>query len=232
MAYISARNRPNPLALAGALAVPAAVGAVLVVGLAVTAVIETEEETFTGWNVPKVPEPEPLPDPEPSASEKASTTTSTPARRSDPVLTRPESKFDFRIEPTTPIGSLPSIADDGVGTLDPLDFGVPKPAPSAGLDPVAAAPRGNPGRWITDRDYRSIWINRGYEGVAGFTLSIDANGRVGDCTITRSTGHGALDDATCRLLKRNARFDPAKDGSGDAVAGTYASSVTWQIPGG
>ncbi|MGB7419034.1 MAG: energy transducer TonB, partial [Erythrobacter sp.] len=83
---------------------------------------------------------------------------------------------------------------------------------------------------ITDSDYRPSWINRNYSGRAGFTLTIDRNGKVDTCRITRSTGHSALDEATCRLLERRATFEPAKDGSGKKVAGTFSSSVNWRIP--
>jgi protein TonB len=67
-------------------------------------------------------------------------------------------------------------------------------------------------------------------GTARFALSIDARGRVTGCTITRSTGHPALDGATCDLVARRARFDAARDGSGKPVAGRYTGVITWTIP--
>jgi hypothetical protein len=51
-----------------------------------------------------------------------------------------------------------------------------------------------------------------------------------ETTITRSTGHDALDEATCRLLRQRAEFSPAKDSSGRIVPGSYSSSVNWRIP--
>ena len=59
---------------------------------------------------------------------------------------------------------------------------------------------------------------------------IAASGRVESCTITGSSGHPELDRATCELVARRARFDPAKDSSGAKVSGTYTSSVRWQLP--
>ena len=67
-------------------------------------------------------------------------------------------------------------------------------------------------------------------GVASFALTIDSRGKVSDCTITRSTGHSALDQATCTLIERRAKFDPAKDSYGNPIAGTYRNSVNWKIP--
>ena len=39
-----------------------------------------------------------------------------------------------------------------------------------------------------------------------------------------------LDEATCELVTRRARFDPAKNNQGRAVAGNYSSAVRWQLP--
>jgi protein TonB len=50
------------------------------------------------------------------------------------------------------------------------------------------------------------------------------------CTITRSTGHAALDKATCDLVSKRGRFDAARDGNGKPVAGSYSNSVRWSIP--
>ncbi|MCL4674383.1 MAG: energy transducer TonB, partial [Sphingomonadaceae bacterium] len=83
---------------------------------------------------------------------------------------------------------------------------------------------------ITESDYKTSWINRGWAGSAGFRLQVGANGRVEGCQITRSTGHTALDEATCALVTKRARFDPARNGNGDKVSGSYTSSVLWQIP--
>jgi TonB family protein len=73
-------------------------------------------------------------------------------------------------------------------------------------------------------------IIQGLSGSASFTLAIDAAGRVSGCTITRSTGHGVLDAATCELVAKRARFDAARDGTGKPVAGNFNGSITWNIP--
>ncbi|MBU7581234.1 MAG: TonB family protein [Porphyrobacter sp.] len=140
--------------------------------------------------------------------------------------------------PITPIDlglgkpiDIPPGVGDGAGIGTPVDVGIPGPAPSASpFDPVGARPRGNQGKWVTNDDYRPRWIMEELSGTARFTLSIDARGQVTGCTITRSTGHAPLDGATCALVSKRARFDAARDGNGKPVAGSYAGSVTWQIP--
>lgn len=226
MNYVAQNRRPNAGALLGALAIPAGVGAALIVGLAVTHVVTKPDNKVEGILIK--PEPiEPLPDPiEP---ETPTNTPQTARPAPDPVV--PDAPFV--------ITSGPEISVAPVGTETSSIINLPLPGgeitgPPIALptmpDPIAAVPKGNPGSWILERDYRANWIRQELTGVAAFTLDIDARGKVTDCTITRSTGHEVLDGATCRLLTRRARFDPARNSAGDKVAGTYSSSVAWKIP--
>lgn len=226
MSYATTANRPNPVAAIGALGVPGAFAAILVVGLAVTVVPSPVVPNPTGVTI-KIDPPE-LPD-DPVEPDTRTSTQQPTTQQPEFTVTRPDTPFEFDMGPTAPVGDLPPLGDL-IGDIGPVDTGPPlSPLPPM-FDPVAAAPRGNPGGWITDNDYRTSWITRGYSGVASFSLRVDSSGRVSSCTITRSTGHAALDDATCRLLERRARFDPARDTSGKAVAGSFSSSVNWKIP--
>lgn len=223
MSYASTANRPNPVAALGALGIPAALGALMVVGLAVKVAVETKVPNPTGVTV-KIDPPEELPEPQPDTAPNTDPTT---VQQPELTPTRPDSPITIVVGPTAPIGKPRAI--DGDWTV-PLPLPEPAPLPSPTFDPISASPKGNPGGWITNDDYRPSWINRGFSGVANFTLVIDARGRVSRCSITGSTGHSALDEATCRLLERRARFEPAKDSSGNVVAGSYRSSVRWTIP--
>src|SRR4051794_909360 len=61
----------------------------------------------------------------------------------------------------------------------------------------------------------------------GVNLAIDTQGRVIGCLITRSSGLGVLDAATCNILRRRERFAPAVDGRGAPVIGTVDETVDW-----
>ena len=228
MSYATTANRANPLAALGAMGIPAAVGALLVVGLAVTATIPDEDTPFEGFTV-KV---DPIEPPPPQPVDKATPDTSSkPAP--DPVeqytpAPRPTGPIDLGMTDVGPT-NLPGTGA-GLGDIGTIDLGGVDLRPGPSFDPVDASPRGDPGSWITVDDYRSSWIAREYTGTAGFTLNLDASGRVTGCTITRSTGHDALDNATCSLLTKRARFTPARNSSGEAVAGRFSSTVRWQIP--
>lgn len=228
MTFASANRRPNPAALAGALGIPGAFGALLVVGLAVTVVTVPKTPNPEARNIPEIFLPPPPPTPEPAQTDrKAETTSVTPipdAPARPPV--NPPFVFDGPVDfPTGPVGTG---SDTGTGLID---LGIPGPAPSASpFDPVGARPTGNQGRWVTNEDYRPRWIMEEMAGRAAFTLTIDGRGRVTGCTITRSTGHAPLDAATCNLVTKRARFDAARDSNGKPVAGSYSGSVTWRIP--
>ena len=71
--------------------------------------------------------------------------------------------------------------------------------------------------------------NRGgrFEGSVGLGLSIGANGRLENCRITRSSGNGALDATTCRLLQERLQFEPARDRAGNAIPSEVLSMQVW-----
>lgn len=111
---------------------------------------------------------------------------------------------------------------------------LPPPPPSAPPPPrftaKGASPKGRPGDWATDNDYPTSAMREGKQGITGFRVSVGSDGRVTDCSVTKSSGSPELDDTTCKLITRRARFAPAIDGDGKPTTGTYASSVRWQIP--
>lgn len=230
MNYVATSRRPNPAAMVGALGIPGAVGALLVIGLAVTVMPKEEDKNPLGVlvtpDIPDVPPPPPKPD------DPAPTTSTTQTTQTQQVVTAPDSPFDLRPGPPIEIGQFPPLGEELF--TGPVEVGgsgteiLPPPPPLP--DPIAASPRNAPGGWITDRDYRSRWIREGREGVARFRLEIAASGRVSGCEIVGSTGHSVLDTATCRLITRRARFNPAIDSNGAKVPGTFSSSVNWQIP--
>ena len=222
------RNRPNPVALAAVIGVHAGLGAVLLAGLAIDYVQNEESETIRTWfepdELPPPPPPEPQPQPDPRQP------TAQPPYNPPAPLPKP----DAPVIPSVP-KPLPSTGE--VIRIPVPDIGpnvLPLPQPKPTMTPVTkvadATPRNDPASWVTVDDYRASWINREYAGTARFRLAITANGKVDNCTLLGSTGHGALDDATCRLITRRAKFSPAKLSDGSTTAGTYAGSIVWRLP--
>lgn len=234
MSYLDANaGRPDPRAAAAVVALHAAMGVILVTGLTVSGVIPTPSPPITGETV-TVPLPPPPPEPERREAEAEPVAQSEifvplpplPLPTLGPVL---DGTPDVRNDQTTTLTPSSDPTGTATGTVD-LPRDLPSPTPTLAKAATRAVPRGDPGRWVTADDYRSRWINEGLVGTARFRLEIGASGRVTDCRVTRSTGHAALDGATCDLIGRRARFTPSRDGNGQAVPGSYEGSIVWRLP--
>ena len=79
-------------------------------------------------------------------------------------------------------------------------------------------------------DYPPSAIRAQEEGTVAYHLTVGADGHVTNCAVTQSSGHADLDDTSCRLLTRRARFNPGKDSSGASVGGVYDGRFRWQLP--
>lgn len=213
-------------AIAGVIAIHALAGAGVVAGLTITGVIADEDKGLIAYfqpDPPAPPPPPPKPVPEPAEQALAPVTAPQP-----PIPL--ERNASVTAEPVRP-----SISDEMVFTPPPGRIEVPGPAvtpPVApAFNPVGPVPRNGPVGWITNDDYPRRGITRELEGTSGYRLVVGSDGRVDACEITRSSGHSVLDGAVCSLIQRRARFDAARDGSGERVVGTYNGTVTWQLPG-
>ena len=101
------------------------------------------------------------------------------------------------------------------------------PAPGNGQ-----GPRGDVRSVFTADDYPAVAQRNGEEGTAQARLTVGPTGRVTRCDIIRSSGSRALDDATCSVLDKRARFTPARDSSGNAVVSTVVTPpITWKLEG-
>ena len=221
MSYVDQSRRPSPASMAAVIGVHAAVAALLVTGLTVTGALPEIVNPIGAQNIPKeVPPPPPPPQPTEAVQPKDTV---------QPPISVPEPKFELKpVQPTIPTTDLilPPLPKPQPG----LRVEIHKPTPAPSFTPVGAKPRNNPGGWLSNNDYRPSWVRQELTGLASFRLEIAANGRVTDCTVTGSTGHRELDAATCRLVTKRARFEPARGSNGEAVAGTYTGSVLWQLP--
>lgn len=139
----------------------------------------------------------------------------------DPPQTKegPPPSADAPLIPVAPVAAPPR----------PIAYDPPPPSVP---DSRMAMPRNNPGRWIISADYPAIAMLLNEEGNTDYRLTIGREGRVSGCRITRSSGFSRLDELTCRMITRRARFDPALRG-GEPVEGGYSGRVRWLVdPGG
>lgn len=217
MAYLDSRASPHRLATIGTVAAlhGAAIYA-LVTGLAVT-YVDQVTTILKAYNTP-ADKPEPLPVPPPPQ--------------------KPETQQqDNRLIPdqrviTVPTGNAPA-APLGTGEVENRIVTPPLP-PLPPLGPSFTARGAKPsnamGLWATTNDYPARDLREGNQGSVRFTLTVGADGKVQDCTVTGSSGFPGLDAATCKYVSRRARFDPAIDTSGGNVPSIFSSTIRWVIP--
>lgn len=88
----------------------------------------------------------------------------------------------------------------------------------------------DPASWITPDDYPPAAIRAGEHGTVAVKLDIGTSGLATGCTIIGSSGSAALDAATCGVLSRRARFQPAIDEQGMPMVSLFFRRVVWQLP--
>ena len=226
MAYTDQSRRPSPTSMTAVITIHALMGLALVTGLTVSGSI-IKDKDITAIFIPKdIPKP---PEPTPTAQPTQSTPSSRPIVTPQPPIdaNRPNSNVDTTTE-IIPAGPIEYKPGERV-SLDPTPAATASPEPK-GFDPVAAKPRNDPSRWLSNNDYRPSWARQELTGTARFRLEIAATGKVTGCTVTGSTGHPELDQATCSLVTRRAKFEPARGKQGEPVSGTYSGSVAWRLP--
>jgi len=219
MSYSDKRPLRDRLVAAGpTLLIQAAVGYVLLSGLAITT-LAPPERTLLTKNVPLVPPPEPdsLPDtPPPSAK---SVSDPRPYLPSAEVTT---TTIDVAPVPSGPVFvDLPPMADAPAVTPPiekPVDLG------------RGVAPLRSQGDWFPRDAYPAAARRAGAEGRVSVAVDVGTTGRVTACRVTASSGSEDLDAATCRLASRNGRFRPALDSGGQPTAATYTlRNVRWVL---
>lgn len=90
--------------------------------------------------------------------------------------------------------------------------------------------QGNPGRIFSVTAYPAAAARARAQGLALAVAAIDRRGGVTACKVVVSSGNKPLDDATCQIIRGKARFTPAHDKAGTAVAAHYVMPVRWSLP--
>lgn len=216
MAYTDRKSiREHGEGIVGVAIIHAGLAALLLTGLSVGTFIQSDPGPLVSHTFEDPPPPPPS-DPQPKPQNSPSDSITTVPKPPKPIP-------DNSRLTVPPFVDAPYSDEIKLVPLPPLD------PPGSGAA-IAASPRNNAANWVTDSDYKSRWIREGLYGSASFRLEVANNGRVANCRIIRSTGHAALDRATCELIAKRARFSPAKDSDGNLVAGSYSGSINWMLP--
>ena len=98
----------------------------------------------------------------------------------------------------------------------------PAPAPPS---PATARGRGNV---FSDDDFPSASRAAEEEGVTRVAYVVGVDGRVTQCEVVQSSGFKRLDDATCSIIQRRFRFNPATR-DGQPVPEKKTQPVRWRL---
>ncbi|WP_343060469.1 energy transducer TonB [Sphingomonas rhizophila] len=104
------------------------------------------------------------------------------------------------------------------------------PAPPAPRISQAARAKGSLTSLFSTDDYPPAALRSEEQGLTVVSLTIGTDGRVSNCSVTSSSGSTALDNATCSIIRRRARYTPAKDQNGQPITGTDTGRIRWQLP--
>jgi len=189
----------------------ALLGYAFVTGLAYKFVKNVQEDLKT-FDVEEPPPPEEEPPPPPKQEVAPPPVTAPPSIIRTPV----PSPIVAPPPPPMPIPA-PVIAPPAP----------PAPAPPRVQQPARA--RANLASYVSDADYPSSAIRNEEQGTTGFRLTVGPDGRVTNCSVTRSSGSAALDNATCNIMRRRARFTPATDQYGNPTTDSHTASITWRL---
>lgn len=193
-----------------------ALGYAIVTGLAYNVIKKATEDLKT-FDVEEEPPPPEQPPPPPKDMPKVPPPPMTP-----PPLVRMEA-------PPPPIAVVESPV---IPQVAPPVMAPPAPPPPPRKVQSATSAKGDLRSLFSADDYPASAQSAGAEGTTRASLTIGPDGRVVGCNIIQSSGNGALDSATCNILRRRAKFVPARDSNGNATSDTITTpSIVWRLEG-
>jgi len=194
------------------------------------------------FDIPAVQPPPPIARPAP-ARERApepEAAAAPPNLRADPApIVAPEPAIALPVPPLVVAAPIPAAGPaPSAGAADR-----PGPGTGAGGQGVgrgsgrsgdgtgggAATPARQIAGRIVDSDYPRAARRARLEGRVRVRFTVSADGRATECRVTTSSGHAQLDTATCRLIERRYRFEPARDAQGRPVVETRAWEQRWWL---
>ncbi|MES2120162.1 MAG: energy transducer TonB [Pseudomonadota bacterium] len=195
-----------------------ALGYAIVTGLAYNVIKKAAQDLKT-FNVEEPPPPPDKPPPPPKDMPDVP-----PPPMSPPPLVRMNTT-----PPPIQVVESPNIPPVAPRVIAPP---APPPPPAPRKVQSAQSAKGDLRTLFSGDDYPASAQSAGAEGTAQAQLSIGPDGRVTGCNLIRSTGNTALDSATCNILRRRAKFTPARDSNGQATSDTITTPpITWRLEG-
>lgn len=91
------------------------------------------------------------------------------------------------------------------------------------------APRWRSGRIKASSDYPSDARDARAGGTVSVRYTVETDGHVTGCIVTRSSGYASLDRVTCRLIEERVRYKPALDAQGRPMTSEVEEDHSWSM---
>jgi protein TonB len=170
---------------------------------------------------------EPPPPPEDAAAAPDDEAPAPRSRGADEAPSPPEPPIALAL-PTPAEPSVEPGSNAGSGAGDASGSGAGPGGSGEGAGMGRATPPVRIAGALTDADYRRTRPPAGAAGTVVVSYRVRADGAVDRCTVLRSSSHAALDEATCRLIERRFRFEPARDAAGRPIDWIVRTDYTWR----
>jgi protein TonB len=82
---------------------------------------------------------------------------------------------------------------------------------------------------IKPGDYPREARRAGEQGTVRIYYRISQEGRISACRVVESSGSAALDEASCDIITRRSRFEPATDDQGRPAPSFGSRTITWRL---
>jgi len=222
------RPRERALALAAVVLVQAGLGFALLTGLHVDVTRSGEiVQRLIDVTLRKPPPPVVVPPPPKAQHHQASAPKAVPEKLGGSPGPRPA----HAPPSVTPVVAVkPSVAPSGGGSGSGPAIGAGAGGGTGGngygadeggtdLEQIAGE--------ITSNDYPRDLREAGIGGRVSFVFTVEPNGRVGRCTVTRSSGVPQLDALTCRLIQQRFVYRPSTDRYGRPIEDEVEGEHDW-----
>lgn len=238
------RNRDRFKAGAGVAAFHALLGYAFLTGLAVT-IPRTVGENLKVFAVPQAPPPPPVISvPARNRSEAPEGAASPPSlkAKASPVVAPPP-RIPIDVPP--PVATAPRPEPAGGRDRSTGASSIDGPGTGAGGEEMGTGSGGEgsgTGGGLAERarrvsgsisgasDYPPAARRAGIEGSVSVRFTVNVDGSVSGCRVTRSSANEELEATTCRLIERRFRYEPARDSAGKPVAETISRTFDWLLP--
>jgi len=238
MALVSRGATHRIGAALGAALVQGALLYLLIAGLGVKLPRTVQPVTrLLDFTLPEPPPPEPVAEPEPRKAPKREGEGAPPnlvSRATEIVV--PPPALPLPVMPVAPRADTGGDASSGNAPVTGPGTGAGGQGNGPGSGGAGNGPGGGGGTVlrllrgrITGRDYPKQALEAGASGTVGLRFVVGTNGRVTDCTVTRSSGNASLDETTCRLIRERFRYAPSRDARGRAYADTVTGEHVWEL---